>query len=98
MNKALRRFWAVLLLLVLVGVVPARGAGAEAAPESGVASELPQEEAPAEGQEIIEDEQVPLAEPSVNTVMFMWCGIAMVVVLASITGYASFGKEEVAKR
>ena len=96
MNKVFRGFLAVFLMLVLVGFVPARGAGAEAAPESGVASELPQEEA-VDGQEIIEDEEVPLAEPNVNTVVFMWCGIAMVVVLASSTGYASFGKE-VARR
>lgn len=93
MRKDFKRLVAVTLLLVLVGFMPAANTLAATAPESGTTSEAATENE----QEMIEEEEVPLVQPAVNTVGFMWCGIAMVIVLASVTAYASFGKPE-AKR
>ena len=90
MRKDFKRLVAVTMLLILVGFMPAMSALAATAPESSTTSGTVTEN----DQEMIEEEEVPLVQPAVNTVGFMWCGIAMVVVLASVTAYASFGKPE----
>ena len=90
MRKGFKRLVAAVLLFLLVGFMPTVGAFAETAAESSTTAEVSTENE----QEVIEEEEVPLAQPAVNTVMFMWCGIAMVIVLAAVTAYASFGKTE----
>ncbi len=100
MSKFFRKVLTVLFLGVLIGLMPIKSVVAATASDESMMTETSVETGneASDGQEIIEDEEVPLAAPIVNTTVFMWCGIAMVVVLASITGYASFGKEETAKR
>lgn len=84
MNRVVKRMVAVLFCLMMLGVLPERYALAEAPEEMQQAEQMTEEE-------IIEEDEIPLAAGTRDGYkVFLWGGMAMVIVLTLITGYSSF--------
>ena len=93
MNQAVKRMAALFVLLMMLCILPAQYTLADAPEEiSRQTDEL------ADGQENITEDEVPLmAGADESNRIFIWGGIAMVSVLAMITGYSSLSTEKVKK-
>ena len=93
MNQAVKRMASLFVLMMMLCILPAQYISADAPEEiSQQTDELE------EGQENITEEEVPLvAGAGESRRMFIWGGIAMVSVLAMITGYSSLSTEKVKK-
>jgi len=92
MNRMKKGMWMLGILLSLLFVEVSQSVVATAETQSRMSEEQQEQE------EVIEENEIPLAGGPTNTVAFMWCGIAMVTALASITGYFSFGKAKVVSK
>ena len=92
MKRMKKCIWMLGILLSLLFIEFSQNVTAVAETQNVMSEETQGQE------ETLEDNEIPLAAAPTNTVAFMWCGIAMVTALASITGYFSFGKAKVVNK